>query len=63
LGKKQQTTNNELLGMLLRLFSKQRDEKDIKKFVEKRQLKFAEILRFDKRDAEILKYELKYLKL
>jgi hypothetical protein len=63
LGKKQQTTNNELLGMLLRLFSKQRDEKDIKKFLEKRQLKFAEILRFDKRDAEILKYELKYLKL
>ena len=48
--------------MLLRLFSKQRDEKDIKKFLEKRQLKFAEILRFDKRDAEILKYELKYLK-
>jgi len=63
LGKKQQTTNNELLGMLLRLFSKQRDEKDIKKFLGKRQLKFAEILRFDKREAEILKYELKYLKL
>jgi len=62
LGKKQQTTNNELLGMLLRLFSKQRDEKDIKKFLGKRQLKFAEILRFDIREAEILKYELKYLK-